>query len=218
MADTRQIAEKIASALNMPVADVGKVLRTEHKIVQETVHSGEKVVLTGFMTVDRTAPKSGSDGAQAVYGARFTPGTTFRRLLHGESVNLAVTAPAKRVTDANRMQRRLATNTPVKATTKKATAPAAKKTAAKKAAAKKTTTKKATGAAAASKKTSTTKTATAAKKVATTRPVAKKATAKKTPAKKTSTPKKTTPARKTTAKRAVSKKTTKRAAARKKSR
>lgn len=170
MADPKQLAEDIAAELNLPVSDVAKVLRAEHRSIQARVAAGERVVLTGFAAFERTA-----DGR----GAKFTPGTTFRRVLRGEDVVQPISAPAVQVSEPTQMARRIASKVPAKKTAK---APAKKAPSPKKAPAKKARApKKATVAA-------TTKPATATKAV-------KKAPAKKTakaPTKKATAPKKAT--------------------------
>lgn len=100
--ETRQIAEKIAQRLDLPVDQVARILRTEHAVIQEQVTAGTRVVLTGFLSLERN--KGGS--------AKIKPGTTFSRLLHGDKdVKLAVTAPAVRATSKDQMTRRETTST-----------------------------------------------------------------------------------------------------------
>lgn len=119
MADTRQVAEEVAAALKLPVADVARVLRAEHSVIQRRVAAGERVVLTGFLSMEPT-----NTG-----GARFAAGTRFRRVLHG-------TAEPPTIQPAPAPRRPAAAKKATPAPTKKA---ASKQATSKKSAAKKKT-------------------------------------------------------------------------------
>lgn len=117
--ETRQIAEQVAEELNLSVAQVAKIMRTEHKVVQEKVAAGERVVLTGFLSIERTKNDT----------IRTTAGTTFNRVLRGGTEPIAVSAPAVRATTRSQMTRGAASPKSAASPAKKATA---KKTPAKK--------------------------------------------------------------------------------------